>query len=425
MIDILLSYLPKPTQRQRTESAARRGRLRSIGVRLLEVALAPDGPSDRQMRKQLRQERGLGSKDRPLVLDTLFNIIRRRLVLEKLLSLSELPVTADFLWSGELVLSYGVVPEHEHEPDFSLFENPKNALREWAKGVEGVQVLSVLGSLPMWLASSLLDSMSPEGAAKFAGTSMERAPFSISVNQKKTTRTKLMSLLQNHGVDVVPSEISESGIRVLSKANLVGFDEYSDGLFWVQDEGSQLVANFATPKESTNIVDMCAGAGGKSLSIASKMPSGSTIEAWDIRHRALHEANRRASRAGFAKVISTTEISPMGSLPIDMANWVLVDAPCSGTGTLRRHVLSRWRGTDDPLKSIVPMQLSILNRAASIVPAGGIVIYATCSVLRAENEDVVEAFLKNKDDWQLKEIVSTSPATHGCDGLFAAKLARL
>ena len=424
MIEILLSYLPEPAQRARSESAARRGRLRAIGVRLLEMALAPDGPSDRQMRKRLRRERGLGSKDRPLVLDTLFNIVRRRLTLERLLSLSNLPITGDFLWSGELLLSYGVTPEHEREVDFSLFEHPTSALRLWAEGVDQVVALSVLGSMPLWLAGSLLDSMSPEEAARFAGASLGRAPFSIAVNNKKTNRDDLILVLQEHGVDVEPSKISRSGIRVLSKANLVGFDAYNQGHFWVQDEGSQIVAELATPTVSTNIVDFCAGAGGKSLSIAANMPDGCTIDAWDIRRRALHETNRRTKRAGFDSLISTTEISTTGPLPKERADWVLVDAPCSGTGTLRRHVLSRWRGDDNPLEALVPMQLSILNRAAAIVSDGGTLIYATCSVLKAENDSVVEAFLRENRGWKLQGHTKTSPANEGCDGLFAAKLTK-
>jgi len=425
MIEILLSYIPKPTQRARSESAARRGRLRDIGVRLLELALDPDSPSDRQMRKRLRRERGLGSKDRPLVLDTLFNIVRRRLTLERLLTLSNLPITPDFLWSGELVLSYGVTPEHDCEVDFSLFERPTKALSSWAEGVDQTSALSVLGSIPLWLASSLLDSMSPHEAARFAGESLGRAPFSIAVNNKKTNRSDLMQLLEGQGVEVEASKVSPSGIRVLSKANLVGFDAYKQGLFWVQDEGSQIVAEFATPRVSTNIIDFCAGAGGKSLSIAANMPKGCTIDAWDIRHRALHEAGRRTKRAGFDGVISTTEISTAGSLPKKVADWVLVDAPCSGTGTLRRHVLSRWRGDDNPLEVLVPLQLSILNRAAAIVSDKGTLVYATCSVLKAENDDVIMAFLEENSGWQLQGQTKTSPSDQGCDGLFAAKLIKV
>jgi 16S rRNA (cytosine967-C5)-methyltransferase len=219
----------------------------------------------------------------------------------------------------------------------------------------------------------------------------------------------------------------------------MGSIAFREGFFEIQDEASQLIAQLVEPVRGGLHLDYCAGAGGKSLAMASKLPRQARILAADVRESALRRAKLRAERAGVKRI--GFHCLADGPLPIASrsAARVLVDAPCSGTGTLRRQLVRKWRMTETDLAESIRSQEKILRDASLWVRPGGRLVYATCSVLRAENEGIVGDFLKEHPDWRLvapREILGRSrsrpferegffrsyPHLHSTDGFTAAIL---
>lgn len=266
-------------------------------------------------------------------------------------------------------------------------------------------------------------------AGPFIAASNQRAEVQIRANIARIDRQALATLLAEDGILTKPCRLAPHGLTVQGRANLRGHRAFSRGLFEVQDEGSQLLAELVPSVGS--VLDLCAGAGGKSLALAA---SGARVHALDVRARPLLELQKRARRAGLT--ILTDTLSSDGALPSHIpadydADAVLVDAPCSGSGTWRRHPELRWRLTE--LAQTATLQASILARAASLVRPGGVLVYGTCSVLPAENEAQVDRFLGRHPDFRLEplgrpdlggDVLRLAPDTHGTDGFFGAKLRR-
>jgi 16S rRNA (cytosine967-C5)-methyltransferase len=207
----------------------------------------------------------------------------------------------------------------------------------------------------------------------------------------------------------------------------------------VQDEGSQLIAELVDPAPGSTVIDACAGEGGKTLAIGALLAGRGRIIACDVSAKKLDVLKRRAQRAGVVNV-QTVLIEREGPLAMPDADRVLVDAPCSGFGTLRRNPDLKWRQTENAIAELTAKQLRILTAAAALVKTGGRVVYATCSFVRAENQDVVNAFLAAHPQFTLVpanqvlahcqipldtgEFLQLYPHIHGCDGFFAAVLER-
>ena len=266
--------------------------------------------------------------------------------------------------------------------------------------------------------------------------------MTLRVNGQKTDRNTLQEILATAGIPTEVGSLSEDALVVLARANLQALKSWRDGWFEVQDEGSQLIAALVSPPRGGRVVDFCAGAGGKSLALAHKLPQRTRILGLDPRQRPIEEARKRARRAG-AKRLEFQVLAPDAPVPVAPASVhrVLVDAPCTGTGRLRRQPAARWSMDRDAPTSLANLQSEILARAAPLVRPGGRLIYATCSVLRKENEEQVEAFLATHRGWEMmptKELLGkkkamqtgngltlrTWPHRHGCDGFFGADQVR-
>ncbi len=325
------------------------------------------------------------------------------------------------LWLGWLVLQ-GLDPEVA----FSELPGPWTDLREdWkalGKGRDPAQRLALRHNLSDHLARRITKALG-DGAEAFLEASDVRGPVSLRANRLVCDREALAERLQAEGIGTDPSSLVPDGLQVRGRHNLQGLACFREGWFEVQDEGSQMLAELVQPDGP--LIDFCAGAGGKSLALAAK---GVPVLALDVREEALEELDKRATRAGAD--VEVQRIRPDGALPAHVADRrvsrVLVDAPCSGLGVLRRHPEHRYLVDRRSLKAQHALQMSIVERAAPLVAPGGWLVYGTCSVLTEENDRVVASFLDRHPDFRsVGSPLRVAPHTHGTDGFFGAVLERI
>jgi 16S rRNA (cytosine967-C5)-methyltransferase len=276
----------------------------------------------------------------------------------------------------------------------------------------------------------------------------ERAPMTIRVNRLKTSVEELAGALAERDIATHPSSLAPEALIFDTRLNLFALPEFKAGLFEAQDEGSQLIAELVMPPPKAMVVDLCAGAGGKTLALAAAMGGKGRLLATDIYKRKLDELRKRCRRAGASNVQAVLiERDPKAPWPAAMDKWlgkasrVLIDAPCSGVGSMRRNPELRWRLSADDVDRLPDEQLALCERALSLLAPGGRLIYATCTMLRDENERVVERLLERHSDLEAvpcKEVwgrdralavgdgqyLRTLPSLHGCDGFFAAIVRR-
>ena len=256
-----------------------------------------------------------------------------------------------------------------------------------------VDRLAAEGSLPRWLAARLAVELGLEEAHAFAASVNVRAPLTVRANLLRGSRDDLRKRLAGEGVESEPTLLSPWGLVLDGHANAFGLDAFREGLFEVQDEGSQLIALACGARSGMRVVDACAGAGGKSLALAAEMRNRGVLVALDVDGSRLEEARRRATRAGVDNL--RTKLIPEGAAADAVlrdeegkADVVLVDAPCSGLGTLRRKPDARWRLAEGDPERFAARQRELVVRFARLVRPGGRLVYATCSVARAEDEEV-------------------------------------
>jgi 16S rRNA (cytosine967-C5)-methyltransferase len=400
--------------------------------------------SDR-IAEAFRRERGLSSRERREVAETLYGMIRQARRID--FALDSFRLHGD---RRELArwLAYRVL-EGELSPADAAREIPG----DWtavarvderaAAERDPVKRLGLRRSLPDWLARELLDEHGDEADALAAALN-QRAPLTIRANLLRTDRDALAARLRADGIESHPTRFASAGLVLDTRVNVFGLAAFKEGLFEAQDEASQLVAELVAPPPRGLVVDACAGAGGKTLALGGLMASRGRLVALDVDERKLVELRRRARRAGLtsARAIAVDE----GAYPDAVeafrgrADRVLVDAPCSGLGALRRNPEARWRLAPEDLRRFPVEQARIARQAQALVAPGGRLIYATCTVLRAENEAVIEALLPGWEPVRVAEIwgnrralelsdatgtyLKLYPHRQDTDGFFAAVLRR-
>ncbi len=297
-------------------------------------------------------------------------------------------------------------------------------------------------SVPDWILPHLQARFGADLELELAAM-LRPAPLDVRINPLKTTRAAAEAALAAEALRSQPTPYSPLGLRLSPSAYVNNTKAYAEGLIEPQDEGSQLAAQLVEAKGAKFVVDFCAGAGGKTLVLAAAMQNSGRLVAIDISSGRLQQARLRLRRAG-AHNAECRDIEPKWlKRHRELADRVLVDAPCTGTGTWRRKPDAKWRLQPEDLEELVPRQAEILDRAAKLVKKdGGRLVYVTCSVLQEENEQQVEAFLQRQPDFSILPVteiwpqaiggacpvpgpyLSLSPGRHGTDGFFAAILVR-
>lgn len=284
--------------------------------------------------------------------------------------------------------------------------------------VEPIESLALRRSLPTWLAARWIELFGMDGADALAAATNEPGPVCLRANLLKTTRDELRTRLAGEGVSTTPSLLVPHGLRLDGRANIFALEAWRDGWFEVQDEASQLVIDALDAKPGETVIDLCAGSGGKTLGLAAAMRNEGRLLAIDANPARLRDLEVRARRAG-ARL--ETRCDDGRTVELAPADAVLVDVPCSELGVLRRSPDARWRLTPDTAASFAPLQRALLDHAARLVRPGGRVVYATCSIDRAENEEVVHSATSLLE---LRSMRTLRPDREGCDGFFVAVFRR-
>ena len=305
---------------------------------------------------------------------------------------------------------------------------------------DAVSYLGITYSHPDWLVKRWIERFGFESTEAWVKFNNEIPPVMLRVNRLKGTQRAIARKLSAEGIQTEPSHYSPDGLRVIT-GNPV--KRISDGLFFIQDEASQLIAPLLGIKNGDTVLDLCAAPGGKTTQLASIVGDQGLVVASDVRRNRIRLLAKSASLSGSDR-IRIVEIGSSGSLPYSIAfDRVLVDAPCSGLGTIRRDPDIRWKRQPEELTVFAKNQGVLLDRAATIVKSKGQLVYATCSTEPEENEDIIDSFLDRQPDFRLLDLRTlpvpntlssliddrgmfrTCPFLHHLDGFFAATLSRV
>jgi 16S rRNA (cytosine967-C5)-methyltransferase len=414
-----------------------------IDARLLNEAVAATAEmltfnqaADGVLSAYFRAQR-TGPRERAFIAETAYAVLRRKRLIERLVGADATPrqrvlatlvrlqgysqrQLADAV--DETTLTWLAQVKALPEPDLSLAE---------------------AADLPDWLVDRLAAGLGADELLALARGLNQPAPLDLRVNSFKADRDEVLSQLAADGIEAAPCRYAPLGIRLKGKPSLARQPLYLAGKIEVQDEGSQLLGHLLAPKRGEMVVDFCAGAGGKTLLLGALMRSTGRLYAFDVAEKRLAKMKPRLARAGLSNVHPVL-INGENDIHVKRLagkiDRVLVDAPCSGLGTLRRNPDLKWRQTPASVAELTRKQADILAGAARLVKPGGRLVYATCSILPEENETIVDAFLAAHADFvQLPagELLAKQgiaidgsanlrllPHTHGTDGFFAAALER-
>ncbi len=397
---------------------------------------ALDGPADATLRAFFRAHPAMGQHDRAFVAEAAFAYLRR------MRSLTALAQADD---PRRLALAVLVRDRdcsvRELQPLLSASE--ASWLAAFKSRMHDPLPPAVAADLPDWLWDRLGVVYGQEERDALVHACKEPAPLDLRVNPLTATREAAQAALTADGLDATATPFAPLGIRVVGRPPLARHAWFVDGRLEVQDEGSQLVAHLVAPRRTDMVVDFCAGAGGKTLLLGALMRSHGRLYAFDVVDRRLANLKPRLARSGLSNV-HTQRIANERDVKVKRLagkiDRVLVDAPCTGFGTLRRNPDLKWRQSEADLAELTVKQTAILEAAATLVKPGGRLVYATCSVLPDENEAIVAAFLAGHPDFAQLDAsaelaragipLSTGvnlrllPHRHGCDGFFAAALQR-
>jgi len=421
-------------------------RIQAVIELLTEVEATPR-PADTLASLYFRARRFIGSKDRAAINTRFYRVMREYFRLGWWVKQSNLPPTPRYLVIAALILD----KEHSAASLPKIFSGEKFAPSELtlaekrlAAALEGQRLdhpdmpLQQRMECPDWAFSPLQKALGDRFEDEMKAM-LGTAPMDLRVNPVKAARDEVLKRLQDEGFNVEVGKISPYSIRVHDRPSITQHPLYQDGHIEIQDEGSQMVALAAAAQPGEQVVDFCAGAGGKTLALGAAMQNKGRIIAMDVLGGRLNRAKERFRRAGLHNIETralTSERDKYVKRHPGKFDLVLVDAPCTGVGTWRRDPDKRWRQLGPGLSALVPLQRSILESAYRMVKPGGRLVYATCSLLPDENEDQVEAFVRDHPEFSVRPVRSfmdvpgadtylqMTPARHDTDGFFAAVLIR-
>jgi 16S rRNA (cytosine967-C5)-methyltransferase len=378
-------------------------------IGLLEQILShPVIPADRLVAGWFRQRRYAGAKDRAYITNLVFSVLRRRAELEWALGRDDIGQAG----ARDLTVAALVLDEQLSDTDVAdrftgalhapmpLTAAERGQLASMRRDFTGAPDW-VRGNYPPSLDAAFREVFGDDVAVEIPALA-DRAPVDLRVNTLRASREQAIAALAKEGIAAQPTPLSPVGLRLDARANLAASDAFRTGLVEVQDEGSQLIALLLGAQPGETVVDWCAGGGGKALAVAAAMHNEGRLLAFDISAERLESARHRIDRAGASMITTHLVDQP----PEVVADRVLVDAPCSGSGAWRRNPAAKWRTSPATIAEFAQRQADILDTAAHAVRPGGVLLYATCSLFRAENHDQVDAFLRRHRDFRLGSIAA-------------------
>jgi 16S rRNA (cytosine967-C5)-methyltransferase len=387
------------------------------------LAIFNDGEyADKVVSRALKKDKRWGSNDRKFVAETIYEIVRWRRLYAEIAEVKE-PYDRDNIWR---VFAVWAVLRGIKLPDWKYFENtPERKIK--GRFDELSKTRKFKESIPDWMDELGIKELGEEIWAKELSAQNQQAEVILRVNTLKTTKDVVHSILMDLDIETHAIEGYNDALVLNERANVFMTQAFKDGLFEVQDASSQLVAYFLDVKPGMRVVDTCAGAGGKTLHLASLMENKGQLIAMDLYESKLKQLKLRAKRNG-AFNIEPRVIDGTKSIKKlhEKADRVLIDAPCSGLGVMKRNPDSKWKLQPEFIDNIRKVQAEVLENYSKIVKPGGKMVYATCSILPSENEEQIKRFLstdsgKNFNFVKDKKVLAYES---GFDGFYMALLER-
>ncbi len=403
---------------------------------VLREILRFTAPADNTLSRYFREHTRLGGRERGVIAEAVYGLLRNKLVYTSFAesgsgsSMRRLALLG--LADAAGVDALGGLSEDETRWLTHVMQIDRNMLP-----------VELRSNLPHWLYTRLAERFGEDETLQMANALNTPAPLDLRVNSIKSTREQVIAELSAAPIIAEPTPYAPLALRVLKKPALQNLPVFKTGAVEVQDEGSQVLAQLVGARRGEMVVDFCAGAGGKTLALGAIMRNTGRLYAFDIADKRLAKLKPRLARSGLSNVhpvLIAHENDAKIKRLAGKIDRVLVDAPCSGLGTLRRNPDVKWRVRPESITELNVKQLSILNGAARLVKAGGRLVYATCSILDEENEQIVTQFLAANDAFSLVpmnvvleeqrialemgDYLKLLPHHHQTDGFFAAVLER-
>ena len=387
------------------------------------LAIFNDGEyADKVVSRALKKDKRWGSNDRKFVAETIYEIVRWRRLYAEIAEVKE-PYNRDNIWR---VFAVWAVLRGIKLPDWKYFENtPERKIK--GRFDELSKTRKFKESIPDWMDELGIKELGEEIWSKELSAQNQQAEVILRVNTLKTTKDVVHSILMDLDIETHAIEGYNDALVLNERANVFMTQAFKDGLFEVQDASSQLVAYFLDVQPGMRVVDTCAGAGGKTLHLASLMENKGQLIAMDLYESKLKQLKLRAKRNG-AFNIEPRVIDGTKSIKKlhEKADRVLIDAPCSGLGVMKRNPDSKWKLQPEFIDNIRKVQAEVLENYSKIVKPGGKMVYATCSILPSENEEQIKRFLstdsgKNFNFVKDKKVLAYES---GFDGFYMALLER-
>ena len=389
-------------------------------IKILDGVFNQDFYADKTIEKVLKLDKRWGSRDRAFIAETSYEIVRwKRLYLE--IADVKKPFQYKNLWR---VFSVWAVLKGINLPNWTEFqETPKRRIK--GKFDELSKIRKFRESVPDWIDKLACEEIGEKKWEKEISELNKMAELVIRTNTLKTNSSELQKILLNEEISTETINGYPDALRLKKRVNLFKKESFQKGLYEVQDASSQLVAPFLKIEPGMKICDICAGAGGKTLHLSALSKNKGQILAMDIYKHKLIQLKKRAKRnSAFnieTKLIENNKSIKRLKGKIDR---LLIDAPCSGLGVLKRNPDSKWKLQPDFLNKIKDTQLKILKQYSKLIKENGKIVYATCSILPSENEHQINSFLKSEEgqDFKLEEEKKISPLASGFDGFYMARL---
>lgn len=381
--------------------------------------------ADKEVQKILMNNKQFGSRDRSFIAETIYDIVRWKqnyqLVLDsKFRNQNSGQKEFDYL----IFISLLNRKKEIVNPDIFEIDFDSKKLESWLINFDG------RASFPEWLDTRCANEIGEDWTKMATALNIPAQPF-IRINTSKINAAELLILLAKENIEAKLVDENEyhsvfkiaakNCIQIASKNNLRNSTIYKSGLFEFQDLGSQLISEFCDINPNQTVVDLCAGAGGKTVHLSMLLQNKGKIYASDFKPERTKQLTLRAKQAGCKNI----EIIPFEKIMfLKNIDIVLIDAPCSGLGTIKRNPDVKWKLTNNDIEKYIEIQASLLEKHKSLIGKNGKIIYATCSILPSENELQIQHFLKNNLDFELKRELKLSPHIYGVDGFYMAELTR-
>jgi 16S rRNA (cytosine967-C5)-methyltransferase len=371
--------------------------------------------------KALKRDARWGARDRKFVAETIYEMVRWKRLYNEIAGTKE-HYTSENVWKN---FSVWAILKGIKLPDWNQLQGvPERRIKGKFDELQKVRVFKE--SIPDWMDEMGVKELGEAQWTKEIHKLNEQADVILRTNTLNTTKSNLQKKLMDEGIETEFIPGYDDALKLTERANVFRTECFKMGFFEVQDASSQLVSAYLDVKPGMRVIDTCAGAGGKSLHLAALMENKGQIIATDIYESKLRKLKIRTRRAGVHN-ITTKEIDSQKVIKKmkGTADRVLIDAPCSGIGVLKRNPDSKWKLQPEFVANIIKTQAEILENYSQLVKPGGKLVYATCSIFPSENEKQVHGFLKNHPEFEFEKEHKVSPVKSGFDGFYMALIRRV